>query len=127
MPYVDFRLFREDQEIATVKDALKVGVTRLMRINRNLTKYHSACEIVTLLKDLQAKYNSDSSEFMGEDQCFRTSKLVQDLIEYIKSEQFQHQSVTDGRASVFKRIVQTTSCGKDIQILLILRFYRDTS
>ena len=101
-----YRLFREDEQEFTVRDSLKVSIARLMRINRNLNRYHSAVEIITLLKNLQAQYNSGSSEFHvdPDHDCAKTARRVEELIEYIKSDRFQangsstHQSSSNEKA-----------------------------
>lgn len=88
---------------------MKISVARLMRINRNLSKYHSAVEIITLLKDLQAHYNSDSFEFKKEDACSKTAKLVEELIEFIKLNKLNLADLSTNQSSIVKEIFQTQS------------------
>lgn len=92
MPYVDFRVFREPDREVTTKDIAKLSIARLLRINRNLSKYNSAYEIIDLLKQLQRKYNGKSSKDEHGDQCARTAELVRELFDYIKRHGISMQS-----------------------------------
>ena len=94
IPYADFRVFRDPVNKFCTKDVVKLSIARLLRINRNLTKYRSADEIIDLLKKLQAKYNSTISLDKHGDQCARTAELVQELFEYIKREKRQDSTKT---------------------------------
>lgn len=60
MPYVDFRLYRSPNEEVTAKDILKLSIIRLLRIRRTLDRYHTADEIIQLLKELQIQYNKSA-------------------------------------------------------------------
>lgn len=56
-----FRVWRAPDEKVNATDVLKLSIIRLLRIRRTLDKYHTAEEILQLLKDLQIKYSKSNN------------------------------------------------------------------
>lgn len=67
-------------------------MARLLRINRNLSKHHSATQIIDLLKELQDKYNKSDSSYNHGDQCAKTYEMVKELMAYIKQKE-RHENL----------------------------------
>lgn len=117
MPYVDFRLYRSPNEIVKAKHILKLSIVRLLRINRTLNRYHTANEILDILKDLQIQYNKqkyDRSLYqIWDDNSILISKLwekIDNLTNEVNELKNKQMNVQNPRAGASKSIsLQTTS------------------
>lgn len=58
VPYVDFCMPKAKIEGKKPLQVFRHAVARLVKINRNLSKFMDAFEIIKLLKELQSQYNS---------------------------------------------------------------------
>lgn len=80
IPYVDFCMPKLVAEGTKPIHILKLAVSRLLRINRNLNRFSHATEILSLLRELQKKYNSPSKITKPDDTHKKTLELIETMM-----------------------------------------------
>jgi hypothetical protein len=83
IPYVDFRLYRSPDEKINAKDVLRLSIFRLLRIRRTLDRYHTAEEILQLLKDLQIQYNKSVFGMTSDQIIIDNNEMLYKMMEKI--------------------------------------------